>query len=271
MPPFSSQSLPPEKLLKPALWFIFEHENILLYQTCEQLMVPQLKDIGFFKAQISRQYYFGIYQDIHCFALELVRDAKTPENFLSIPFRQAHEYIEQNLFLVATRAKQLLHWEKASQFCGYCGHRTVFSNQEYCKICPHCQALFFPPVSPVVLVLITRNDQILLARSAHFREGIYSVLAGFIEPGESAEQAAARETLEEVGIAIKNIRYFSSQPWPFPNNLMLGFTAEYDSGEIQMDPKEIEDAKWYSIDQLPQLPNSFSLSRQMIDDFVSNF
>jgi NAD+ diphosphatase len=116
------------------------------------------------------------------------------------------------------------------------------------------------------MMRITHGDKILLARSPHFTLGVYSVLAGFIEPGETAEEAVIREVREEVGLEIKNITYFGSQPWPFPSNLMLGFTAEYASGNINMDPKEIEDAQWFSLNQLPILPQKISLARQMIDN-----
>jgi len=127
----------------------------------------------------------------------------------------------------------------------------------------------FPHVAPVILALISRGDELLLARSPHFAPGLYSILAGFIEPGETAEQTVAREVQEEVGIQIKNIQYYGSQPWPFPSNLMIGFTAEYASGEIQIDPIEIEDAKWFNINNLPPLPTPISLSRRMIDEYIA--
>jgi NAD+ diphosphatase len=122
-----------------------------------------------------------------------------------------------------------------------------------------------------MLALVYHTDQILLARSAHFLPGIYSILAGFVEPGETLEQTVVREVKEEVGIAIKNLCYFGSQPWPFISNLMLGFTAEYDHGTIQIDPKEIEDAQWFSIKNLPPLPPPVSLSRRMIDHHLRKF
>lgn len=120
-----------------------------------------------------------------------------------------------------------------------------------------------------MLALIWRDDEILLARSPHFMPGIYSLLAGFVEPGEMLEQTVVREVMEEVGLTIKNLHYFSSQPWPFQSNLMLGFIAEYAAGEIQIDATEIEDAQWFPLNKLPQLPKPVSLSRQMIDKYLA--
>ncbi len=120
------------------------------------------------------------------------------------------------------------------------------------------------------MVLIWRNDEILLARSHTFKPGLYNILAGFVEAGETVEETVVREVKEEVGIEIKNLRYVASQPWPFPNNLMFGFTAEHAAGNIHVDNKELEDAQWFSIDRLPHLPNSVSLSRQMIDAHISS-
>jgi NAD+ diphosphatase len=165
---------------------------------------------------------------------------------------------------------QLLHWDKKTQYCGSCGAVTARSKIELAKHCDACKALYYPQISPVMLVLIWRENEILLARSPHFLPGTYSLLAGFVEVGETLEQTVVRETMEEVGLTIKNIRYCASQPWPFQSNLMLGFTAEYDSGAIKIDYKELEDAQWFSIDNLPGLPNTVSLSRQIIDVFLAS-
>ncbi len=271
-PLFLQQIQPQDAMAKPALWFVFHNEEILLYQTNESIQIPQLNHISnLLDLPVTQEQYMGIYGDTHCFAAEVEYSANISTDFSFISLRQASELLKDEfLFSLATRAKQLLFWDKGTRFCGYCGKETQFSTSEYCKICSHCQALFYPQISPVVLILITRGDEILLARSAHFVKDMYSILAGFVEPGETAEQAAIRETMEEVGLAIKNIGYFSSQPWAFPSNLMLGFTAEYAGGELKIDPKEIEDAQWFNINQLPQLPKSASLSRKMIDAFLTS-
>lgn len=131
-----------------------------------------------------------------------------------------------------------------------------------------CKRLEFPRLSPAIIVLIERDDTLLLARSARFPAAFFSVLAGFVEPGESLEMAVHREVMEETGIAVNNIRYFGSQPWPYPDSLMLGFTAQYESGEIKIDGEEIVEAGWYRVDNLPQLPGKVSIARQLIDSFI---
>jgi NAD+ diphosphatase len=129
--------------------------------------------------------------------------------------------------------------------------------------------MHYPRLNPAAIVLVQKGDQILLARSPGFPQGLYSVLAGYVEPGESIEETVAREIGEEVGIEVRNVRYFGSQPWPFPHSLMIGFTADYADGELSPDPGEIEDAGWYTTDDLPQLPPETSIARAMIDDFVT--
>ncbi len=135
--------------------------------------------------------------------------------------------------------------------------------------CTRCGMMHFPRLSPAAIVLVKREDRILLAHSPGFPQGLYSVLAGFVEPGESIEEAVVREVREEVGIEVTNVRYFGSQPWPFPNSLMIGFTADYTGGDLAPEPTEIEDAGWYTADDLPPLPPKVSIARAMIDDFVN--
>jgi NAD+ diphosphatase len=270
--PFLSQIHSPETLAAPALWFVFKGEELLIQHVeNHHPRIPEIIDITAFDLQILQQHYLGVYDNTHCFVAEVAENSVSPQTMAFEHLRQSYEALDNNedLFLLATRAKQILLWDKSTRFCGYCGQETQLSTTERAKICSGCHAVFYPHISPVILVRIHYKKQLLLARSPHFAKGLYSVLAGFVEPGESAEQTVAREVAEEVGIKIKNIQYFGSQPWPFPSNLMLAFTAEYDSGEITIDNIEIEDAGWFSIDKLPELPpKKLSLSRQMIDDFV---
>ena len=160
-----------------------------------------------------------------------------------------------------------LDWDRTHQYCGRCGTKTIDAEGERAKRCPNCGLSNYPRLSPSIIVRINRGDEILMARAFRFPPGMYSVLAGFVEPGETLEEAVEREVWEEVRIRVKNIRYFGSQPWPFPHSLMLGFTAEYAGGEIEIDQVEIEDAGWYSAANLPQLPPRLSIARRLIDDF----
>lgn len=166
-------------------------------------------------------------------------------------------------------AKQLLYWHLSTLYCGSCGHFTRFSQTEIAKCCGGCNKLNFPSASPAVIVLVVRDQHILLARSPHFPKGVYSTLAGFVGVGESLEDAIHREVEEEVSVKVKNIAYFGSQPWPFPNSLMVGFQVEYESGEIKIDKKEIEDARWYSLSDLPLLPPKSSIARHLIDRYLA--
>ncbi len=172
-------------------------------------------------------------------------------------------------FAMAGRAKQIVEWDRTHRFCGRCGTETGSGPSELAKECPRCEMLFFPRLSPAAIVLVRRGEGVLLARSPGFPPGMYSVLAGFVEPGESIEETIEREIREEVGIEVGNVRYFGSQPWPFPHSLMIGFTADYAGGELRTDPTEIEDADWCPADDLPDLPPKVSIARAMIDRFVA--
>ena len=136
---------------------------------------------------------------------------------------------------------------------------------ELAMLCPACGLLAYPRISPAVMVLVRDGDQLLLGRSPHFKPGVFSALAGFVEPGETLEECAAREVREEVGVDIANLRYFQSQPWPFPNSLMVAFFADYAGGTITPDPNEIEEAGWFALDALPILPEPISIARRLID------
>jgi NAD+ diphosphatase len=182
--------------------------------------------------------------------------------------RLLYGLLEEDAFKVALRAMHLVEWDRTSRFCGRCGARTEPRGEERAKQCTGCGTLIFPRISPAVIVLIERGDQVLLARAARFPESLYSVLAGFVEPGESLEETVHREIEEETGILVKDVRYFGSQPWPFPDSLMVGFTARYKSGEIRVDGKEILDARWFSVDDLPQIPGRVSIARKLIDRFI---
>ena len=168
-------------------------------------------------------------------------------------------------FSLAGRATQLLDWQRNHQFCGRCATPTSMKTTEFAMECPACGLLSYPRISPAVMVLVRRADELLLARSPHFRPGVFSALAGFVEAGETLEQCAVREVREEVGVEIANLRYFQSQPWPFPDSLMLAFFADYAGGTITPDPAEIEAADWFSLGALPPLPDPVSIARRLID------
>jgi NAD+ diphosphatase len=167
----------------------------------------------------------------------------------------------------AARAFQILEWSAAHAFCGRCGSPTVYSTSELARTCLSCGAMYFPRITPAVITLVRRGPEILLARGLRFGPRFYSLIAGFVEPGETLEQAVEREVFEEVGIKVKNITYFASQSWPFPSQLMVGFTAHYAAGELQINESEISDARWCSISNLPpdiDIPTAYSISGRLI-------
>lgn len=177
--------------------------------------------------------------------------------------------IHSDMLHIAFYAIQIVAWDRDFQFCGRCGSKTTNMVNEQAKICRTCNLISYPRQSPAIIVAITRGDKILLARSERFRHSdMYSVLAGFVDPGETFEECIRREVREEVGIEVKNIQYFGSQPWPFPDSLMVGFTAEYKNGEISIDNDELTEAGWFSVSELPKIPGKISIARQLIDWFI---
>lgn len=181
------------------------------------------------------------------------------------PLRAIFTLAGPERFALAGRATQLLDWQANHRYCGRCGTPTEIMAGEPAMRCPACGLLAYPRLSPAVMVLVRDGEKLLLARSPHFKPGVYSALAGFVEPGETLEQCAVREVREEVGVEIVNLRYFSSQPWPFPNSLMIAFFADYAGGTITPQPGEIEDAGWYLPAELPLLPDPVSIARRLID------
>lgn len=173
------------------------------------------------------------------------------------------------LFQLAGRGVQLAEFYRSHKFCGYCGHEMHPSKTEWAMLCGHCRERYYPQIAPCIIVAIRRDDAILLAQHVRHRNGIHTVLAGFVEVGETLEQAVAREVMEESGIRVKNLRYVASQPWPFPQSLMTAFMADYDSGEIVIDPKELLQAAWYRYDDLPLLPPPGTVARRLIEDTVA--
>lgn len=167
-------------------------------------------------------------------------------------------------------ARQLLWWDRRHRYCGVCGTPTVMSGEERARRCPTCSAVFFPTTSPAIIVAVTRGDQLLLAHNHNFRAGVFSLLAGFVDPGETLEQAVVREVREEVGIEVADVRYLASQPWPFPNSLMIGFRARHVSGEIAVDGKEIAEAAWYTRSTLPSIPRVGTIARSIIDGWLND-
>lgn len=208
--------------------------------------------------------------DTQNFVVDLAEDFEPGSGLAWASLRSLVGMVDDDQFNQWGKAAQLLHWQKTHRYCGQCGGQTVPNEGEQVRICPACSLSWYPRISPCVIVLVTRGEELLLARSPRFREGMFSTLAGFVEPGESLEATLHREIAEEVAIKIKNIRYFGSQPWPFPGQLMLGFFADYDSGEIEIDGVEICDAGWYHRRSLPMIPGEGTIAGRMIRHYLAS-
>ena len=248
-----------------ALWFAFEGDKLLVFDG-EPVRVPLAESPEELDLSVTFRWEIGDLDGHTCWAVET--DSEAPEGMEFRDLRSFFFGVDDGFFRMAGRAKQLVGWHATHRFCGRCGGKTEPVSGELAKRCTRCGMMHYPRLSPAAIILVEKGDRILLARSPGFPEGLYSVLAGFVEPGESIEDTVAREIEEEVGIEVRNVTYFGSQPWPFPHSLMIGFTAEYEDGELSPDPDEIEDAGWYTTRNLPQLPPKTSIARAMIDDFV---
>ena len=217
---------------------------------------------------IESEHFLGDLHGAHCFAVGLAPEVSLAPGFSLVGLRQILGTVDEEYFYLAGRALQILDWDRHTRYCGGCGAPTRLQGDRS-KICDACRVPFYPRLSPSIIVLVTKGEQMLLARNAAWGPtGFYSTLAGFVEPGESIEETVHREVFEEVGIRVKNLEYLGSQSWPFPNSLMLGFHAEYESGAFQFHDNEIADAQWWDVDALPKVPGRFAISRWLIDAFI---
>jgi len=250
----------------PALWFAFRNRELLV---AADSFLPPGEGLDRLGLEPSRTHYLGLLEDVRCYAAVLPPGTKPPQAMAFRDLRSLYGRLEPDLHEVAGRAIQIVEWDRDHRYCGACGTPTEIATTERSRTCPRCGLTHFPRIAPSMIVAVERKNAILLARSPHFPPGIYSVLAGFLEPGESAEDAVVREVYEETRIEVTDIEYFGSQPWPYPHSLMLGFRARYAAGEIQVDGAEVEDAGWYPADAMPMIfPGNVSIAQWLIRDFL---
>lgn len=255
----------PENMDK-AWYFAFSDGEILLrIDTNGHYQPLGLDDAELIEKLHSKIHFMGKHRDIACFAVEVDRTDELEFAGLRSLFGKT----DNMMLALAGRAQQICEWFRTHQFCGRCGRPTIENKNDRSMVCEACKIFSYPRLSPSIIVLVHRGREVLLARNHRFPDGMYSTLAGFVEPGESIEETLIREVQEEVGVRVKNLEYLGSQPWPFPNSLMLGFHAEYESGDIELQEEEIADAQWFSIDDLPAIPGKIAISRWLIDDFLS--
>ncbi len=263
---------PPATVSPDSLALAFLDRRLLVHSGDDGARPPSLAELeaaldGSGLRAVRRQH-LGAYRGRDVVSLELSGDAEAPEGMAFLGLRRLFFRLEAPLFWLAAHAVQVVAWDRDHQICGRCGTATQDHASERSKRCPSCGLTHYPRLAPAVIVLVERGDEVLLGRNARFPGAMYSTLAGFVEPGESLEQTIAREIREEVGVEVDNLRYFGSQPWPFPNSLMIGFRADYAGGEITVDPEELEDAGWFHVDELPQLPSEISIARALIEAWI---
>jgi NAD+ diphosphatase len=214
-------------------------------------------------ASLGDGLFLGVLDGRACWAVDA-------EPLGGVPLMGLWGQVDELVWTIAGRAVQLVEWNRTHRYCGRCGTGTELATGERAMRCPACGLLAFPRLAPAIITLVERDDgHALLARGKAFPIPMYSCLAGFVEPGETLEQAVHREVGEEVGVTLGDVRYWGSQPWPFPHSLMIGFNAQWAGGDIVLDEREIVDAQWYAPDDLPVIPPGLSIARRLIDDWVS--
>ena len=252
------------------LWFIVDRGHLLVSREAEAPGFPGAEALRKAGLASVNGLFLGETETHVCLMAHGDSSAPVPEGLEWVELRALFGAVEEELFWIAGRANHLAGWDRVHRHCGACGADLALKEDEWAKVCAACGQIYYPQVSPAVIVAVTDRDRILLARNRHYRYPFFSVLAGFVEAGESLETTVHREIREEVGLEVKNLRYFGSQPWPFPNSLMIGFTAECAGGELRIDPSEILEARWFARNAMPEIPSSISIARKLIDAFVAH-
>lgn len=249
-------------------WFVVHPKGLVGRRDGDRLVLPGDDDIARWGIRVEDAHRLGSLDATD--ALVIPRADVVEPPFEALSLRMLAGLLDGPMFGAIARALHAADWLTTSRFCGRCGAVPRPVEGERCFACPACGLHIYPRISPAIITLVRKGDLALLASNAKFPGAFYSTLAGFAEIGESLEETLIREVREEAGVTVGRLRYFGSQPWPFPNSLMIAFTAEWESGEIEIDPKEISDAKWFSVDALPLIPPSLSIARQLIDAWIAD-
>ena len=252
------------------IYLVIKGDELLINDKKQNLTLLDTDQYKWSGMEVNREFFIGYLDNYSLYVLELKTNSPLMEETSLKPFRTLLGILPDNYFTICSRGVQLVEWYKKSKFCGSCGLKTSSHEVEKAMYCKDCDNLIYPRISPCVIVLVTKEEEILLARNKNFPSQMYSTLAGFIEVGETVEEAIKREIFEEVNIKVRNCQYFGSQSWPFPSQLMLGFHAEYHEGEIRPDGEEIDVAEWFHYKSLPQVPpGRISISGRLIESYVN--
>ena len=262
-------TLPETSNLDLAQYYIFVNGQLLVMVEQGAPRVLTRDEYRWLDLELGAELFMGCVGACPSYAVSA--SGTIPDGYSVIDLRTWLSQVESSQFYLAGRAQQLLDWFKNHQYCGICGKATENHQQDRARICIPCSEISYPRISPSIIVLVTRGSQVLLARNVRWPGGMFSTLAGFVEVGESIEQTVHREVLEEVGVKVSNLDYRGSQSWPFPNSLMLGFHAEYVSGDIVCQEDEISEADWFDLEKLPTIPPKTAISRWLIDEYRDEF
>ncbi len=258
--------------LPAGLWFVFRDRQLLVRNGPSHPGILDAAPGGGPPVPVEGTRCIGLLGDRPCWAAEATTD-ELPSGVSREPVRRLFDRLEDGMLALAGRAGQVLEFDRTRRYCGACATPTVLDDGGRARRCPRCETVFYPPLAPAMMVLVTRRGaagrELLLARGSRFPMPMYSALAGFVEPSETIEECVRREVREEVGIEVRGLRYFGSQCWPFPHSLMVAFLAEHAGGEIRCDPAEILDAQWFPVDRLPMLPHRLSVARKLIEHAVA--
>lgn len=264
-------SIKPDPLISDKTYIFFYKSRILISSETE---IPSFIFEEIPTAISEYKYteqYVGKINSSNCFVIGLLESPKDNNSVYFQAIRALFGKLPEEQLLIAGRANQIINWAINHRFCGKCSTPTQNKEHELALICPNCETTYYPTISPAIIVAVVKDGKILLGHSKRFKGKFYSVLAGFLEIGETFEECVAREVEEESGVKVKNIKYFGSQPWPFPNSMMIGFTAEWESGEIVLHDEELDDANWYSPHEMPTTPGTFSIAGQLIEWFRKEY
>jgi NAD+ diphosphatase len=245
-------------------WILVQGSSVLFRPVSGTVLLPDPLPAGL---ACGAPVYLGTRDDLYYYAAG-VSDGAMPGGWQPTPVRELSGKVPDSDMAIASYAVRILDFDRSNTFCGRCGAKTRPLANERARICTACNRITYPRISPAIIVLVKKGEEVLLARSPRSPPGVFSVIAGFNEPGENLEQTLHREVGEEVGIAVRNLRYFGSEPWPFPDSLMIGFVAEYAGGDIRIDNQEIEAAGWFTRDALPPFPSKTSISRSLIEAWI---
>jgi NAD+ diphosphatase len=269
---------PPEGPVQPSLWFLFQGYRLLVWRVDDGARIPMLTSPDEIGLEPIRRQHLGHFNGntgaVHCYCGEIADSAEPPTGMVFENLRPLYSMLDEATFWLAGRAVQIVDWDRTNQYCGRCGAQTVDQAHDRSKLCPNCGLASYPRLAPAVIVRVQRpsngKSEILLARAQRFPTAMFSVLAGFVEPGETLEECVEREIFEEVGITVKNITYFGSQPWPFPHSLMIAFTADHDGGELVVDPLELAEAGWFTAETIPPVPPPPSIANRLITTWLED-